>query len=221
MANERSESVAAGSSLGPPETRTATVPGVNLERPPRRSVIGQWAVIGALMLAPGALWSLASTLSESSPPRLQPGDNAPRFSAIPLRARLKSTSVSYDAPLTVVNIWATWCPNCREELRILDTLSERFAPNGVRVVAVSIDGPGTQEAILRFANQLGLRLYLMHDPSRKIGRSFQTLGIPTTAVVDSLGHLVRIMRGANDVLDGSLGILVDSLIRKSSHTAKD
>jgi hypothetical protein len=85
-------------------------------------------------------------------------------------------------------------------------------------MAVSVDGPGTEETILRFGDRLGLRLDLMHDASGEIVRSFQAIGIPTTAVVDRDGRLIRIMRGANGVLDGSLERLLDSLIQKSRST---
>jgi len=151
----------AGSKLDQPGTGTLTGDKANDWGRRECSVIGQWAVICLLMLAPGTLWTVAS---------------------------------------------------------ILDALNKRLRPAGVRLMAVSVDGPGTEETILRFGDRLGLRLDLMHDASGEIVRSFQAIGIPTTAVVDRDGRLIRIMRGANGVLDGSLERLLDSLIQKSRST---
>src|SRR4051812_24297157 len=40
---------------------------------------------------------------------------------------------------TVLNVWATWCVACQEEMAALDSLSREFQSRGVRVIGVSVD----------------------------------------------------------------------------------
>src|SRR5690606_26638926 len=44
--------------------------------------------------------------------------------------------------VVMLNVWATWCKPCREEIPALDSLHREFGPRGFRVVGVSIDVAG-------------------------------------------------------------------------------
>ena len=44
------------------------------------------------------------------------------------------------APLTLVNVWATWCPPCVAELPDLVRVGREYAPRGLALVLVSTDG---------------------------------------------------------------------------------
>jgi cytochrome c biogenesis protein CcmG, thiol:disulfide interchange protein DsbE len=103
-------------------------------------------------------------------------------------------------PPTVLNVWATWCTSCREEMAALDTLQRTFAGRGVRVIAVSVDeGDGTR--VRRFAMGTHARLTFAHDPLGAIEQSYRVMGVPTTMVIDRAGRLVWSHTGSiTDVL---------------------
>lgn len=42
---------------------------------------------------------------------------------------------------TLVNVWATWCGPCREELPMLAKLQQRYASQGIAVLPLSVDDP--------------------------------------------------------------------------------
>jgi len=90
---------------------------------------------------------------------------------------------------TVVNVWATWCTSCREEMAALDSLEREFSARGVNVVGVSVD-EGDIEKVRRFAESNHLGFTVAHDPAGDIQRSYQVVGVPTTFVVGKDGTLL-------------------------------
>jgi thiol-disulfide isomerase/thioredoxin len=50
----------------------------------------------------------------------------------------------------MVNFWATWCEPCREEFPMVNELAQKYAPAGLRVVGVSLDGDAELELVRRF-----------------------------------------------------------------------
>jgi peroxiredoxin len=104
-------------------------------------------------------------------------------------------------PPTVVNVWATWCTSCQEEMATLDSLRREFAARGVRVIAVSVDN-GSNERVQRFADSNHLGMIVAHDPQARINRSYQVVGVPTTFVIGRDGELVwRHTGNVTDVVD--------------------
>jgi peroxiredoxin len=90
---------------------------------------------------------------------------------------------------TVLNMWATWCTSCREEMAALDSLQREFKDRGLRVVAVSVDNSNV-ERVRRFAASNHLATIVAHDPAATIEQSYQVVGVPTTFVIDRAGKLV-------------------------------
>ncbi len=90
---------------------------------------------------------------------------------------------------TVLNVWATWCESCREEMASLDSLRRELGPKGLRVVAVSVDDSGI-ERVRRFAESNHLTTIVAHDPTATIERSYQVVGVPTTFIIDRTGTLL-------------------------------
>jgi len=68
---------------------------------------------------------------------------------------LSGTSVQLGGrggPLTLVNVWATWCTSCREEMQDLATIDHEYASRGLRVVAVSVDA-GSETLVTTWADR--------------------------------------------------------------------
>jgi peroxiredoxin len=91
--------------------------------------------------------------------------------------------------VTLVNVWATWCTACREEMADLEALHREFQPRGLRVVAVSVDeGDGTR--VRRFARQARLTMPVAHDPSGTVQDLYQVMAVPETYLVATDGRLL-------------------------------
>jgi thiol-disulfide isomerase/thioredoxin len=88
----------------------------------------------------------------------------------------------------LLNIWATWCPPCRDEMPALDRLQAQLGGNDFAVVALCIDAGG-MAAGQRFYAEIGitdLRLYWAEELRVKL--AFGVVGLPSTLLIDRKGQ---------------------------------
>ena len=68
----------------------------------------------------------------------------------------------------MLNVWATWCGPCKDELPSLQRLYPQYGPQGLKLVAVSIDDYVSEDSIRKFANNFGISFEILHDPTHAI-----------------------------------------------------
>jgi thiol-disulfide isomerase/thioredoxin len=115
------------------------------------------------------------------------GAAVPRYAALTLTG--DSVRIGGSEAPTVLNVWATWCTSCREEMAALDSLRTRYESKGLRVVAVSVDN-GDIDKVRRFALTNHLGMTVGHDPMSAINESYDVVGVPTTFIVGKDGTLL-------------------------------
>ncbi|MFQ6046943.1 MAG: TlpA disulfide reductase family protein, partial [Gemmatimonadales bacterium] len=125
-----------------------------------------------------------------------PGAEAPDFYAFDVRAgdtlRFRD---AYVGDVVLLNVWATWCPACEEEMPSMQRLYEQLGPEGLKVVAVSIDkaAPGF---VLRWVEERDLTFDILQDRAGRIEQIYQTTGVPESFVIDRDGVIVKKEIGA-------------------------
>lgn len=159
----------------------------------------QWAVVlGVVLLLAGGLGVATRLLGDQLFP-VAVGSEAPAFSARTLDGapRVK-TLADYEGRVVLLNIWATWCTPCRAEMPSIQALHEAFGPDGLAVVAVSIDDAGSAEKVRAFAREFGLTFEILHDAPGAIQRAYQTTGVPETLLIGPDGVIRKKVIGATD-----------------------
>jgi thiol-disulfide isomerase/thioredoxin len=97
--------------------------------------------------------------------------------------------------VVLLDLWATWCAPCRNEMPALDRLQGELGGHGFAVVPVSIDGTGIN-AVEPFYRELGIeRLGIYLDPLGRGTSGLDVPGLPTTLLVDRDGRLVARQEG--------------------------
>jgi thiol-disulfide isomerase/thioredoxin len=100
----------------------------------------------------------------------------------------KLTLEDFRGRTVLLNLWATWCVPCVEEMPTLDALQRALGGPGFEVVALSIDRAGV-EAIRAFYEKLGLGfLAIYNDPSSRASIATDAGGLPTTLLIDGEGR---------------------------------
>jgi len=88
----------------------------------------------------------------------------------------------------LVNIWATWCAPCREEMPALSRLQRKLGGPRFDVLALSIDSGGA-EAVKRFYQEVGVdALEVYVDRSLQATSALRVVGVPTTLLLDREGR---------------------------------
>lgn len=98
------------------------------------------------------------------------------------------TLADFRGKVVLLNIWATWCSPCREEMPALDKLQATLGGLDFEVVALSIDQGGVT-AVRKFFGKIGIRtLALYVDPSGQASSTLGAVGVPTTLMIDRAGR---------------------------------
>jgi len=156
----------------------------------------QWtAVLGIIAgLALGAVFLIRAGK------RIEPvevGRRAPDFRAVNLTTGDSlAFQDTYKGQVVLVNIWATWCAPCRDEMPAMEKLYQEFGPKGFKIAAVSIDD-GNPKDVLAFAKELGFTFDILHDGDHSIERLYQTTGYPESFLLDKDGTIVKKAIGAH------------------------
>ena len=134
------------------------------------------------------------------------GDRAPNFTAQTLEGEPVELE-DYRGKVLLVNVWATWCAPCREEMPSMETLYRELGGEDFEILAVSIDAArgetdaqgrdgASKERLRSFAEQLDLTFPILHQPSGTIQELYQTTGVPESFIIDRNGVIVRKVAGA-------------------------
>ena len=114
---------------------------------------------------------------------------APDLSFIDLGTDPVSLS-DYRGSVVLVNLWATWCPPCREEMPTLQAFYEKYKSEGF--VLLAIDQGETLPQVLPYVKELKLTFPVWLDYSSEAGQAFETMNLPSSYVIDRNGQ-VRLM----------------------------
>lgn len=98
------------------------------------------------------------------------------------------TLADFRGKTLLVNLWATWCTPCREEMPSLERLQKELGSDRFQVVALSIDRAGA-DAARKFLHEIGVAgLDLYIDKTGRAGMKLKAFGMPTTILIDPDGH---------------------------------
>lgn len=87
----------------------------------------------------------------------------------------------------LLNIWATWCLPCREEMPALERLEAKLSGPEFEVVPLSIDRGGRPK-VKSFYEEIGLKALGMYvDTSLKASYALGAVGIPTALLINPEG----------------------------------
>ena len=109
---------------------------------------------------------------------------------------------------TVLNLWASWCTPCREELPVMQEFADA-ATDRVRVVGViSKDGVPQADS---FATDAGVTFPGAFDGEGRLMAELGLPGLPATYFLDAGGALVHTETGPVDSLDELEGLVAEHL----------
>ena len=150
----------------------------------------QWIAVGAVV-AGLALGAVALVKFGPKLEGVEVGKRAPNFTAVDIQ---KGDSVSLhrasEGRVTLVNIWATYCIPCRQEMPAMEALYRELGPKGLRIIAISVDEGNTAD-VQQFVKQYALTFDVLQDKTGDIQKVFQTTGVPESFLLDRKGIIVK------------------------------
>jgi thiol-disulfide isomerase/thioredoxin len=129
-----------------------------------------------------------------------PGQQAPDFALPGLIDQQIRSLQDLRGSVVLVNIWASWCTACKEEMEDLMVVQDRYGPRGFVLVAVNIDNaPGQAKAFLdRLEKKAGRKpgFVLLYDKDKSVSREYRQRSMPTSYLIDRAGVIRKIYPGS-------------------------
>lgn len=165
-----------------------------------------------------ACTTAACANTEKAPEAFRPpsvGDPAPAFTVATLGGDSARIGGAAKQPVTLVNVWATWCGPCKAEFPELQALHTTYAARGLRVLAISID-TDDDAAVAESAKLMGATFVIGRDPADQVRGQIAAVGIPESWLVSADGHLLWRHSGAIPSGDVSVRAAIDGALSRSA-----
>lgn len=98
--------------------------------------------------------------------------------------------IDYRGSVVLVNLWATWCPPCREEMPALQEFYNRYQNSGFVLIGINQEEP--KELVQKFVNEFNLSFPVWLDETYQAEQKFKTMNLPSSYVIDREG-MVRLL----------------------------
>ncbi len=146
--------------------------------------------LGILLVAL-LLYVALFTESQQPPLGLSKGQPAPDFRLKTLDGKEIALS-DYRGKIVLINFWATWCPPCKEEMPLFESVYRKYKDRGFEILAISTDG--NLEPVKKFVKEFGLTFPILHD-DRNVANLYGVQGLPTSFLIDRDGKIVKVRLG--------------------------
>jgi thiol-disulfide isomerase/thioredoxin len=124
------------------------------------------------------------------------GDPVPDRELPVLGAKGKGAIAGYRGRWVLVNLWASWCVPCREEVPALDRFYRRYRQDSVTVVGINVQD--NSDDALAFLREFEPTYPQLRSVGDERSDAFGSTGVPENFLVDRRGRLALIWRGPVD-----------------------
>ncbi len=154
--------------------------------PHRRTAVVRYVLTFGGIVAVVALLAYGITVDPRRIPSTLVGSPAPDFELRLLDGRVVRLS-DYRGRVVFLNFWASWCPPCRAEARLLEEAWRQVKDREIVFLGVNIQD--TEEGARRFIEEFGITYPNGRDPQSRIAIDYGVYGIPETFFTDREGRI--------------------------------
>lgn len=152
-----------------------------------------------ILLTLGLAWIFISadrsgTSTAGKIPAPQQGFLAPDFELkTPAGEAVRLSDLRGQAVL--VNLWATWCPPCREEMQTIDKMYQEYKEQGFTVLAVNMTYQDDALAVMPFVDEQELSFPILLDDTGDMANAYQLRSLPSSYFVRRDGIINELVIG--------------------------
>ena len=121
---------------------------------------------------------------------------SPDFTFPGINGKMVSLS-DYRGKVVLLNIWATWCPPCVDEMPSMEKLYQKLKEDDFEILAVSIDSLGVK-VVAPFMKKYKLTFPALIDSAGTTRIAYRLNGVPESFIIDKDGILVKKIIGPLD-----------------------
>ncbi len=177
------------------------------------SMASRWLVVLGLIAGIGtAVWM---ALPEA-PGSMDKGSVAGDYQLPDLHGEIQSLP---KGEAILLNFWATWCPPCRKEIPSMAELHDKYAPKGLKIIAISVDK--RRDDLANFVEEYRMPFQVLHDAEGAIARHYGVFRYPETFLIGRDGKVLYHLVGAVDWMSASVTQTVETMLSAPAAGAED
>ena len=173
-------------------------------------------VVYALILTLGLIWIYLSadksnnsdTATVAAP---QQGFLAPDFELATSNGETVKLS-DLRGQAVLVNLWATWCPPCREEMQSIEKVYKEYKDQGFLVLAVNMTYQDDTQKIPAFVAERELTFPILLDETGNMANDYQMRSLPSSYFIGRDGVINEVVIGG-PMADALLRTRVEEILR--------
>ena len=148
------------------------------------------AAMAPSAIDPQSLEAVQTVLARMA--NLNVGDKFPSFE-LPTMDGKTVTSSSLKGSYVLVDLWASWCGPCRQEMPHLKALNDEYESLGFKLLGVNVDEDADEAK--RAIDRLKIDFPVLFDSDNKVVEMFKVDAMPTTFIIDRDGNIRHLHRG--------------------------
>lgn len=190
----------------------------------------QWipiAVLAIVLIMATGMWKMdklrqpplkrfdpAQAAKQEAPSKME-GKLAPDFALTTLDGKSMRLA-DYRGKIVFLNIWASWCAPCRDEMPSMQKLHDHFKGQDFAMLTITIDKERDKaEAMLK---ELNLTFPAAMDPEQTVAAQYQITGVPETFLIDKNGVVMHHLIGPGDWYNPNLIYAFEALARRPAES---
>ena len=112
-----------------------------------------------------------------------------------------------------LNIWATWCAPCREEMPSMEKLYERLHGDKDFVMLAVSQDTSSRDEVVAYVKKHGYHFDVLLDPKNAVAEAYNVSGVPETFIIDREGRIVAHHSGAFDWSQPAIRDALEELLK--------
>jgi cytochrome c biogenesis protein CcmG/thiol:disulfide interchange protein DsbE len=164
------------------------------------SIPNKYLQIGSVaVLILGLAWigvssTLPGTASVSGIPAPQEGFLAPDFT-LPDQNGVDMTLSDFQGQAVLVNIWASWCSPCKQEMPAMQQIYQDYQDRGFTILAVNAANQDSRADAEAFVQEMGLTFPILFDQNGQVSELYQVRALPSSFFILPDGTIQEVVIG--------------------------
>jgi len=105
---------------------------------------------------------------------------------VPLASADKAFNLSkYNGKVVIVDFWASWCVPCRRSFPWMNAMQEKYAADGLIIIAVNLDRNAEDAA--RFLEKYPANFEITYDPEGALAKEYGVEVMPSSFIIGRNG----------------------------------
>jgi peroxiredoxin len=121
---------------------------------------------------------------------------APTFSLTDINGQ-KLDLAAYKGKVVLLDFWATWCAPCRSEIAHFIELQDRYGPEGLQIIGVSMDD--SDKPVKEFYAEHKMNYPVAMGDEKLADAYGGVLGLPVAFIIDREGHIFSKHEGETEL----------------------